>query len=393
MEKYRQFADQTKGVNPFVPVWANRRIPWWHKVTKFLLIFPLVLPVRIVGFVLGFLALVLAWVLLGAVHILSGYLHDLLACLLLPPVCRLCLFSLGFHWIDYGRTTDPRRLRLRTAASSGDKTGRKGNTNVEDQAQHGRLLVCNAQGPCDVLYFGLFGYNSFCFTHSSTARVELSRGIIPAFLRAAEIYGERLPEDAYLSAATDLSRPTVLFAEGARTNGTCVLPLTGISALLNGNVSSGGALASRRASAGSRSTTISRGPKITLNAEAGKVSVATVIYPSKSTELFTPSLTTTTSIISYLLQLQYQWRHTVASHWLPAELVALNIASSSMGGSGSGDGTEEVEGKNEEAPVAEKLRFWLATMPSPVLHEVANNATDLIEFHRYWTDTQKKKYT
>lgn len=96
MEKYRQFADETKGVNPFVPVWANHKSAIVFLLLRILL-FPLILVKQLI-FLIGFLWLALASVILGLLGPI-GPLHNLCAKILLWPGCRLCLLGLGFFWV------------------------------------------------------------------------------------------------------------------------------------------------------------------------------------------------------------------------------------------------------------------------------------------------------
>lgn len=96
MEKYREFADASTGINPFLPVWVNKKLSFQEKLLK-LLLFPIVV-MR-----LCFLSLTL---------IFMFFLNSLLKILIFQCIkdffyqiiqtiyCRLLLFYLGFLYLD-----------------------------------------------------------------------------------------------------------------------------------------------------------------------------------------------------------------------------------------------------------------------------------------------------
>ncbi|CAD7935379.1 unnamed protein product [Amoebophrya sp. A25] len=418
MEKYRQFADATKGVNPFVPVWSNRRLTLLQRLMKLLVCGGFLVPVRAALFVVGFALLFLASIILSLLSCVPAV-HDIFATLLLPIPCRICLLASGFFWVNYGEETDARRLKLATP----DK---KNGSKTTLGATHGWLLFTNFQGPVDVLYYGMLGYNSFVFTNPKTLRFEATRTLITSFFRAIEV-GDVLVgaagDDEKKQGARNSSgnasstgsavveelpvdgldgRRTVVFAEGGKTNGTCVLPFTGIASFLSRGSGLSGRKSKRLGAAQLDFYRVTCSTLVYDNSNA-KASAAGSNTSSATAVLFTPAATTTTSLLGYLLSLQYQYAHTVERYHVSPELVGFNLTGEALTTSISTQSQDQEQEEEDDATtsstgsrsliIAEKLRSWVATMPSPVLHEVNNSASDLALFHKYWTDTQKKKYT
>ena len=138
MEKFRQFTDERKGVNAFVPSWSNPKADSLWIVKRLLLL--ALFPFR-VAFSVVFLALI--WLLSSA-----G-----VTVLLLPILCRIQLFVLG---VCCGvEDADLRRLRMQDSKKASASSSKQ-------------VIICNRQGPLDVLICGaLHGSNHFVFTSPS----------------------------------------------------------------------------------------------------------------------------------------------------------------------------------------------------------------------------------
>jgi len=217
MEKYRQFADKRTSVNPFVPPWSVRplssRLYSVVAGIKFLVFSPLAL-LRIL-----FFAVTVLWLML------SG-----LFCAFIPlgfiryPVYRLltylgsfaALLSLGV--LPVGNScADHRRLKI-PAPKASSRTF---------DAQHGTLVFMNYQGLTDILFAVMALSPTFIMVSNGGEPVQVS--LIKAILRAAaptpvQKHGrhQSLTEIA-IHARKNWGGPVVVFAEGARTNGTCAL--------------------------------------------------------------------------------------------------------------------------------------------------------------------------
>ena len=138
MEKFRQWTDETEGVNPFVPPWSNASrsyspavlLKWVGlallAVPRLILLFCIALPML---FVLSKLGL--------------GFLFYVPA--------RLALLALGFVEVQK-EDADTRRLRIQQLTLGRSYT----------------ITISNYQGGIDVLvYAAVYGVNSFCFATTS----------------------------------------------------------------------------------------------------------------------------------------------------------------------------------------------------------------------------------
>lgn len=344
MEKYRQFSDETKGVNPFVPLWVNNKLSGAQTAFRYLVLYPFVMPIRCLLLMFGVTWLLLSWVLITPVAAIFGLLGPAergADFLLLQPVtrflffvgCRCCLYALGFLWIDYGSYVPAQRLKMRV-------NGKKPEKAADNPGL--RLLLCNSQSTIDILYLGLFGYNKFVF--AVEGRLTHCFGLIPALLsRSGKI--DPPPPRRTINLKNEIG-DVVIFPEPGKTNGTCILPLEGLPADF-----------------------AAWAPAVS----AGQIGCVTLQYPSNSWNAYGTTQTIHDGIWGHLLKVMKEPRHCVTSVWLSSTLVGLNLA---PGG-----------------PFRNTVRGWLATMPSPVLHEVNVRGTELKPFFLYWRETQSKKYS
>eukprot|EP00929_Paragymnodinium_shiwhaense_P101935 TRINITY_DN65130_c0_g1_i1.p1 TRINITY_DN65130_c0_g1~~TRINITY_DN65130_c0_g1_i1.p1 ORF type:complete len:347 (+),score=47.33 TRINITY_DN65130_c0_g1_i1:83-1123(+) len=214
MEKFRQFADSGTGVNPFLPPWSNYKPSILMRLVK-VLFFPIAL-VRLSLFIVAVLYLALVQGLCMLIPV---------AALRRPVQYSLTYFGCHFSLISLGVFTasealsDNRRLKLPVPQDSG--RGRP------FSAKSGALVFVNHQSLTDVLYLGMKLCPVFVFAASDGTPVQLS--LIGAILRAgarrpvAPLEGKADTLQAISQRARDAWQPVVVFAEGARTNGGCVL--------------------------------------------------------------------------------------------------------------------------------------------------------------------------
>lgn len=214
MEKYRPFADQGTGVNPFVPAWSHHRSSLPVKALKVLLS-PLVF--------VRFCLLLVAFGWLGLAEIV---------CALIPlgvvryPVYRLltyigsflALLILGIVPVEEA-LADHRRVKIPPAKAKGAQ--------VFD-AKMGTIVLANQQGVADVLYLCFKLCPTFVFADAAGAPVQC--GVFGALRKSVA----RVPRDVLEGSQQNLAEiakaarsswrgPVVVFPEGARTNGSCVL--------------------------------------------------------------------------------------------------------------------------------------------------------------------------
>lgn len=214
MEKYKRFADPGTSINPFVPVWSNTRSSLPVKALKVLLS-PLAF-VRLAVLLLTFLWLALADIV-GAV-IPVGIVRYPVYRILTKIGCTLALGILGVI-PTAAEPADHRRLKIPLQKAKG--------TGVFDAAS-GCLVLSNYQGFMDVLYLCLQLSPIFVFVDQNGAPTAC--GVFAALRRSmarappAEVgkcHGESL--QAIAQRAKSLWSPVVVFPEGARSNGSCVL--------------------------------------------------------------------------------------------------------------------------------------------------------------------------
>lgn len=214
MEKFRQFADPGTGVNPFVPVWSNYRSPWWGKLLKFLIMLPVGLA-RLILLIFAFAWLLIASLLCSVIPV-GAVRYPLQRCFYFLG-CRMALTGLGVLSVNTA-AADHRRLKCRPPTTE---------TSPGSDARHGVLICVNYQGFTDVLYYGMKVCPTFVFPASDGSPV--AYGLLGALRRAcsqelsAPVGKSSSLTDILSAAHAGWNGPVVLFAEGAKTNGSSVL--------------------------------------------------------------------------------------------------------------------------------------------------------------------------
>uniref|UniRef100_A0A0G4HBF9 Phospholipid/glycerol acyltransferase domain-containing protein n=1 Tax=Chromera velia CCMP2878 TaxID=1169474 RepID=A0A0G4HBF9_9ALVE len=216
MEKYRQFADETTGVHPFVPVWVN------HRISTVGLISNVVMgPVAILRLVLLSVPLLLLWIAFLLTSLIPvGAVRQPLRRLLYGSFCRLALVLLGYLHIPEAQA-DFRRLRIRPPS-------REYSRGPLGHAGHGSLVLCNFTSVVDVVYLTRRVAPLFAVAHGDGSISLLSP--LSMMQRSLKFVGPMTGKGQYphLAAACDAALasslgPVVFFPEGGKSNGTCVL--------------------------------------------------------------------------------------------------------------------------------------------------------------------------
>ena len=191
MEKFRQFAHPATGINPFIPpninVVPNRFDPL----------------IRLAMIPLIFLKLIISLTLIPVLFIV-----DILPFrkLTVPIVSRGLLYSLGFFKMRRNQI-DPQKLKFK----------------IIDPLLENSLIISQYQSACDVLIVAAVAAPlNFGFI-AADGNVETHRviGALSAALNQRQPQSGSISLDSFVSNAT--LRDRVIFAEGARTNGTGVL--------------------------------------------------------------------------------------------------------------------------------------------------------------------------
>lgn len=333
MEKYRQFGDGGTGVNPFVPTWSHYKLSIPLRLVKGVVMVPVSMA-RLALFVIALVWLAMAELLCGLIPI--GALRYPVYRLTTYFGCVAALFALGI--VPIGDTpADHRRLKIAPPKQAGAR--------VFDAAM-GALVVANQQGVTDVLYLCMKLCPAFVFPASNGAPTECS--LIGA-LRRAGARRLALPpaQTAQIRSIMENARsswrgPVVVFPEGARTNGSCVLAWK--SKTFDG-----------------------------LAVAEKPLEAALVAIEYSKAGAYTPHHTVGTTF-RHVFWLCFQPWHSVKSVWLPAS-----------------DVTTATKGKSPAEQIALLRTVLVRMVPGAVEVEVA--ADKHAEFMAYWDASQRKKYT
>eukprot|EP00811_Abedinium_folium_P000499 NODE_10457_length_1350_cov_8.106296.p1 GENE.NODE_10457_length_1350_cov_8.106296~~NODE_10457_length_1350_cov_8.106296.p1 ORF type:complete len:352 (-),score=99.23 NODE_10457_length_1350_cov_8.106296:293-1312(-) len=333
MEKYRAFADASTGVNPFVPLWSHHKRPLLLRFAKFCLFLPIA-TVRLLLLLVAIVWLTLAAVLATLVPL--ALLRRPIYRLLTFVGCKVALFAFGI--VATGDTAvEHRRLKLNPP---------KTNAVRSFGAHHGTLVFANHQSFIDILLLGARICPTFVIPAADGTPV--AYGLLGAFWRAGarELPGPPAkPEglgDIVRRAQKRRAGPIVVFAEGARTNGSGVLLWK---------------------------------PKTfeLLPSFVGPAGTALLVFDYSKAGAYTPHHTVG-SHLRHSFWLTMQAWHTVKTSWFEAA-----------------DLTAALRGKSKEESVA-FLRSSLVHM-APGSVDIAVEANTLPEFMRYWDTSHRKGYT
>lgn len=335
MEKYRPFADPGTGTNPFVPPWSQHKPSIPGRLLKVLVCFPLAL-VRLALFVVALVWLAIVQGLCGLIPI--GVVRYPIYRIFSHVGCVLALLALGI--VPLGeKLADHRRLKIAPPKSNSASTF---------DAKRGTLVFANQQGITDILYLCMkLCPGSFLFPSSDGTLVETS--LLGALSRAG---ARRLPlpsakpvtlAEVSERARSGFSGPVVVFPEGARTNGSCILAWKD------------------RTFEGVKSFD-------------KPVGTALVALEYSKTGAYTPQHTVGTAFRHAFWLCMQPW-NTLRATWLSAGEVAV-----------------AVKGKESITEQAALIRSVHARMLTGAV-EVEVSAGKFPEFMAFWDASQKKRYT
>eukprot|EP00928_Gymnodinium_smaydae_P032110 TRINITY_DN2333_c0_g4_i1.p1 TRINITY_DN2333_c0_g4~~TRINITY_DN2333_c0_g4_i1.p1 ORF type:complete len:340 (+),score=35.83 TRINITY_DN2333_c0_g4_i1:86-1105(+) len=332
MEKYRQFSDGGTGANPFVPPWSNYKASFAMRVAKLFVFLPLA-AVRIGVFMLAVLWLLLTQVFCSIIFI--GILRRPIEKLLTFIGCAVALLALGV-FATGDSLADHRRLKL--------PPSKKNSGSVFD-ATRGTIVIANQQGLADVLYLGMKMCPVFVFPASDGSPVQYT--LVGALMRtSARRLAAPPAKTAMLKDIAERAKaawqPVVVFPEGARTNGSCVLAW--------------------------KPSTFAG-----VDSFGKSSSTALVSIEYSKSGAYTPHHTVGTSF-RHVAWMCMQPFHTLKTVWLPANEVTSAVADKPM--------TEQTS----------LLRSLLVRM-LPQAVEVDIAAAKHVEFMGFWDASQRRGYT
>lgn len=250
--------------------------------------------------------------------------------------CRLALFALGV-FVTSETNADHRRLKLAMPKTRGTTLS---------GAAHGSLILANQQSFVDVLYLGAVVCPTFVFVAADGSPVVYS--LLGALSRA----GSRRPVAApptkisLPQIAKDVAAawrgPVIVFPEGGRTNGSCVLAWN-------------------------------KGTFADVESFDAPIGTGLLSFDYSKSGAYTPHHTVGTTF-RHVFWMCMQPFHTLKTVWLPASEVAA-----------------AVKGK----PAAEQISFLrtilVRMLPGAV--EVEVGAAKHVEFMGFWDASQRKGYT
>eukprot|EP00913_Durusdinium_trenchii_P023665 g22232.t1 len=322
------------GVNPFVPPWSHYKASLLMRCLKLVL-----LPVALMRLLT--LATAAAWLLLTELLCLPLSIIPILRrpvqSLMTYAGCCLAMIGLGFWFVAGGnQVADHRRLKL---------VPPKVSRSFCFDAQRGCLVIANMQGLTDVLYLGMKLCPVFVFPAADGTPVAYS--LLGALRRASS---DPPPAPASKQTLADIAKaahagwsgPVVVFAEGARTNGSAILAWK---------------------------------PETFAGLEAMDKPHGTALVALEYSKggAYTPHHTVG-DVVRHVLHLCLQPFHIVKACWLPACDVAVAVKGKSL------------------AESTALLRTVLSRM-LPGAVEVEVNANKHRDFMEFWDAAQQKGYT
>ncbi|OII75829.1 hypothetical protein cand_029130 [Cryptosporidium andersoni] len=207
MEKYRQFADSSTGINPFVPTWETNKKKKWINI--------IVLPILILRFlILVPTSIILALFLSILDFIYFDHLRVIFSSILAPGLSRIVLLLLGCIWINEDLETRFNDLQLDI------KKNQLGNEKCC------KLVFSNRQSFIDILiYLILLKDPKYMFARKSC--LICIKNPLVAILYSFDIqisYSVTILTNSTMFLSNlNSPRSVVVFMEEVNTNGSCIL--------------------------------------------------------------------------------------------------------------------------------------------------------------------------
>ncbi|CRH01449.1 conserved Plasmodium protein, unknown function [Plasmodium relictum] len=212
MEKYREFSDASTGINPFLPVWVNRKLNFHEKLLKILL-----LPLVICRLCFICLTLIFMFFLNSMLKLLIfKCVKDFFYQIIQTIYCRLLLFYLGFFYLNE-QYANNKRIKIKCNKQKIPFT-------YDD---YGHIFLSNFTSFVDVLYLAfrlnpLFvvinkngSLSPVCFFDILKISLQFS---IPNKLGSFKNI-----EEVHSYAKNEKIRNVVIFPEAMKSNGSCIL--------------------------------------------------------------------------------------------------------------------------------------------------------------------------
>ncbi|CAI7722410.1 conserved Plasmodium protein, unknown function [Plasmodium vivax] len=212
MEKYREFADAATGINPFLPVWVNNKLSVHEKLLKFLL-FPLVLcRFCFLSLTLIFMIFLNSLVNLFIFQCVKDFFYQIIQGI----YCRLLLFYLGFFYMDEEYASH-KRVKIKCMK-------KKIPFSYDD---YGHIYLSNFTSFVDILYLAyrlnpLFVIINKNGSLSPVFFFDLIKLSLQFSLPNKKGEFKNL-EQVHVFAKNKKIKSVVIFPEGMKSNGSCIL--------------------------------------------------------------------------------------------------------------------------------------------------------------------------
>ncbi|OII73978.1 uncharacterized protein cubi_02780 [Cryptosporidium ubiquitum] len=202
MEKFRQFADESTGINPYIPVWGQTKTSLIRKI--------LGIPIFIARTAILSICLIMFVIFSMIIELMYlDHLKIIFYSIFLNGLSRVILLCLGCIWISED---------LDKKVSSTSTTEKKSKVTR-------KVVYVNRQGFCDIFVCSsVLGDPEYLFMEDSG--IYLASNSLSALLFSIGL--RNMKGITCFSSASKLKsqyslRPLVLFMEEANTNGTCIL--------------------------------------------------------------------------------------------------------------------------------------------------------------------------
>ncbi|SBT80456.1 conserved Plasmodium protein, unknown function [Plasmodium malariae] len=212
MEKYREFSDASTGINPFLPVWVNKKLSLHEKLLKLLLV-PLVicrLCFLCLTLIFMFFLNSILWLLIF--QCIKEFFYQIIQAI----YCRLLLFYLGFIYLDE-QYANYKRVKI--------KCNKQKIPFAYDD--YGHIFLSNFTSFVDVLYLA-FRLNPLFMIINKNGSLSpvFFFDLIKLSLQFSIPNKKGLfknIEEVHIYAKNKKIRSIVIFPESMKSNGSCIL--------------------------------------------------------------------------------------------------------------------------------------------------------------------------
>lgn len=212
MEKYREFADPSTGINPFVPIWVNKKLCFYEKLLKMLLVPLVICRLCFISLTIIFMIFLNTILKLLIFQSFKDFFYQITQAI----YCRLLLFYFGFFYLDE-QYAYYNRLKIKC-------TEQKIPFNYDD---YGHIFLSNFTSFVDVLYLScrlnpLFivinkngSLSPVCFFDILKLSLQFSISDRTGLFKNIE--------QVHKYAKSKKIRNVVIFPEAMKSNGSCIL--------------------------------------------------------------------------------------------------------------------------------------------------------------------------